>query len=257
MEPAATGGSNPWEDDSAWVKTHHPTIPPVWPDPTPPPPDIKPPRSSRARWFVIGGAAGLLGLAVAAVAILFMTSRGVDVPNVVGMQYSEARAAMASQEFTTVRRTDAYSDDVAEGLVIAQSPRAGDSVDPDTTVTLTVSQGPRRTDVRAIFDMGSFDGYLQTSLDCDVALTVFVTAFSRPVLVDETGDVVGRASTAGWRSSPSNGQYFPCRTEVLFTDVPVNRVSYQVELDPNDPNPSRSPRFSRESLQENRWVLEW
>ncbi|MGY1592057.1 Stk1 family PASTA domain-containing Ser/Thr kinase [Geodermatophilus sp. SYSU D00708] len=68
----------------------------------------------------------------------------VEVPDVVGSTEAEARAALQQAGFTgtvTVETTEA-SDPGDVGVVLAVSPRAGGSVAPDGTVTLTVGEEP-------------------------------------------------------------------------------------------------------------------
>lgn len=97
----------------------------------------------------------------------------------------------------------------------------------------------------------------QSTLDCDLALTVFEAEFSRPVLVDGSGENVGALTSRGWSRLLGNGLNFPCQTEIRFVDVAANRDSYQVVLDPFDSNPARSPVFSRSRLISNGWLITW
>lgn len=210
------------------------------------------------RWFIFGGAAGLAAVVIGVVVIvLFVGNRGVEVPDVVGQQYSQARAALADSQLTSVTRRQAYSNNVPEGVVIEQSPRSGAKVDPDASITLTVSRGPEVTEVRVVFDMMKLDAYVESTLSCDLALTVFESSYPRPALVDESGDRVGRLQSAGWVPSSRNGRYFPCEIQTNFEDVPVNRDTYQVLLNPTDSRPARSPEYRQSRLESNGWLIEW
>jgi beta-lactam-binding protein with PASTA domain/serine/threonine protein kinase len=72
-------------------------------------------------------------------------SRGrkpIAVKNFVGRSLDEARTALQDAGFK-VNPTEAFSDTVDEGLVIAQNPDGGKAF-KDDTITLTVSKGPER-----------------------------------------------------------------------------------------------------------------
>ena len=64
----------------------------------------------------------------------------VAVPVVVGAQWSDARERLADAG-VAARRRDAYDDRQPAGIVLAVDPVAGTTVDPGSTVTVTVSKG--------------------------------------------------------------------------------------------------------------------
>ena len=76
--------------------------------------------------------------------VILTVSRGpepVQLPNVVGQQERQARSTLESLNINvTVSRKFAAQ---PAGTVIAQAPQAGQTVDQQSTVTLTVSRGPR------------------------------------------------------------------------------------------------------------------
>ncbi|MBN2622414.1 MAG: serine/threonine protein kinase, partial [Acidimicrobiales bacterium] len=65
----------------------------------------------------------------------------IEVPNVAGQSQDDARNALAGAGFTSVTASQEASDDVPSGTVIRTSPTAGESVSPDTTITIVVSSG--------------------------------------------------------------------------------------------------------------------
>ncbi len=68
----------------------------------------------------------------------------VAVPSgIVGVSLSKARSALTAAGFD-VSVVEKYSDSVAKGVVISASPGAGKKVSEGSTVTLTVSRGPRK-----------------------------------------------------------------------------------------------------------------
>jgi len=65
------------------------------------------------------------------------------VPSLVGLTQEAAIKALEDAEFEDYTITSAFSETIAEGLVISQTPAAGSKVIPDeTTVTIVVSKGP-------------------------------------------------------------------------------------------------------------------
>ncbi len=70
----------------------------------------------------------------------------VEVPDVVGAELDDARAALASLGFE-VDTTERHDEDVAEGHVIATDPGPDDTADEASTVVLVVSLGPAPIEV--------------------------------------------------------------------------------------------------------------
>ena len=78
-------------------------------------------------------------------AVTFIVSVGpalVTVPSVAGLTQSAAQTAITGASLTVGAVTTANSATVASGLVISQSPTAGSSVAPSSTVSFVVSIGP-------------------------------------------------------------------------------------------------------------------
>jgi eukaryotic-like serine/threonine-protein kinase len=72
-------------------------------------------------------------------------SRGVepvDVPSVAGLPQEQAESVLVGAGLG-VRATDDFSAEVPPGDVISQEPAPGETVAPDTVVTIVVSKGPR------------------------------------------------------------------------------------------------------------------
>ncbi len=66
----------------------------------------------------------------------------VDVPDVRGYTYDEAKKILEEAEFKVADKVEDYSDYYDEGTVMSQSPEAYDSVARGSQVTLTISKGP-------------------------------------------------------------------------------------------------------------------
>jgi eukaryotic-like serine/threonine-protein kinase len=69
----------------------------------------------------------------------------VSVPDVTGLQYDSAASILQGRGFTVGKRE--VDSTQAAGVVISQSPSGNSSVDPHSSVTLTVSKGPKTVEV--------------------------------------------------------------------------------------------------------------
>ncbi len=70
------------------------------------------------------------------------TATSVTVPNVVGQLQAQAQSTLASAGFNTNVVGPVASMDVAQGVVISQSPAAGSAAQPRSSIAVTVSAGP-------------------------------------------------------------------------------------------------------------------
>ena len=68
-----------------------------------------------------------------------------SVPIVTGLDYDTAFGNLAREGFR-ISRDDEYSDEVAKGKVISQTPRGGEDSDEGALVMLTVSKGEEPAD---------------------------------------------------------------------------------------------------------------
>jgi serine/threonine-protein kinase len=67
-----------------------------------------------------------------------------DVPSVIGASVDKANSLLTPLGLTSEVAERVYSEEDAEGLIIAQNPAGGDKTDPNGVVKLTVSKGPER-----------------------------------------------------------------------------------------------------------------
>lgn len=76
-----------------------------------------------------------------------LNNRGVTVPDVTDMSYSQAESALTNVGLKIKKGADIASDDVDEGKVAAQNPTAGEKVKKGTTVTVNLSSGSSNGEV--------------------------------------------------------------------------------------------------------------
>ena len=92
---------------------------------------------------------------------LSLGSEGASVPNVVGQTRSAATTTLNNAGFYVTVETQ-YSTTVAEGLVISQSPSAGEKLKENGTVNLVVSKGAETSSVPSV--VGQSEGTAYTTL---------------------------------------------------------------------------------------------
>ncbi|MDE8685436.1 PASTA domain-containing protein, partial [Adlercreutzia rubneri] len=76
-----------------------------------------------------------------------------DAPNFKNMTMDDARQAAEDAGLKVVEAESKYSEDVAEGKIISQSPAAGDPVKPGTTIEVVTSRGRELTTVPNVIGM--------------------------------------------------------------------------------------------------------
>ncbi len=74
-------------------------------------------------------------------------TKGVEVPDVSDMTYEKANSTLTDLGFS-VNKEEAYSDTVAEGLVVSQMPVAGNQAPKGSMITVTVSLGKEQAKIR-------------------------------------------------------------------------------------------------------------
>jgi beta-lactam-binding protein with PASTA domain/serine/threonine protein kinase len=75
--------------------------------------------------------------------VLSLGKERYDVPKLAGATVDEAQDALADTHLAYGTTTEVWSDTVADGIVIRTTPKAGETLRPDTAVDLVVSKGPQ------------------------------------------------------------------------------------------------------------------
>lgn len=83
--------------------------------------------------------------------------RPVVVPDVAGMPEAEAIAELRNAGLSVGARSTQFSDEIAEGLVIATDPPIGESLTPNATVSLIVSAGEQTAIVPSVVGLHESD----------------------------------------------------------------------------------------------------
>ncbi len=112
----------------------------------------------KALWIVLGGA--VLAAAVFLGWLLFANSNDrITIPNVAGMSVEEAEEALREKGFENVEVAEepTPSSEVEEGKVAGTDPESGETVSPDTEITILVSSGPEMVEMPDLVGMSQQD----------------------------------------------------------------------------------------------------
>lgn len=123
----------------------------------------------------------------------------VEVPDMVGLDEADARAALADAGLELRVRSEMPHRDAPEGAVVAQSPLPGQFARPGAPVEVTLSEGPRR---RTVPDLRGLSGRQARIVLERLGFSASVDTASSDV---ERGRVVGTRPEAGTdRTLPSD-----------------------------------------------------
>ena len=78
--------------------------------------------------------------------VVSRAAENTEVPDVRGLSQSAAKEKLEENGFELGKVSTEYSDDVEEGLVISQSPKAGSEEAEGTSVDIVISKGPEETE---------------------------------------------------------------------------------------------------------------
>jgi len=119
--------------------------------------------------------------------------RRVTVPDVLGITQAGAEAAIVNAGLTVGSVTEEYSDTVAEGLVISQSPAAGTKVARGSAVALVVSKGPEARIVPDVVGLAQAAAEAAI-ISAGLSVGAVTEAYSATV---PAGNVISQSPTAG------------------------------------------------------------
>ena len=148
----------------------------------------------------------------------------VRVPDVVGMEESEARAALRQAQLRPGERTEVFDAEAEAGTVIGTTPEGGTQVAQDTEVGLLVSAGEETVRVPTVRFLTEGDAIIQLAREGLEAQ-----------VVNEFSDTVAEGQVID--QDPAPGTEVPVGSEVTLV---VSRGPEETE-EPSPPPPSPSP----------------
>ena len=134
------------------------------------------------------------------------------VPGVIGMTKDDARNAIVNAKLG-FDSTTAYSDSVAEGVVISQSVVAGTQVKQGTTVSITVSLGAKPQEDVTVPDVSTYSW-------SDAEYALHSAGLAARYTGDAGGVVVSQDVAAGTKVAPNTLVTVTLATPVEYVDVP-------------------------------------
>jgi serine/threonine-protein kinase len=119
----------------------------------------------------------------------------VTVPDVSGLTIPEASARLEQAGLKLGSTTEQFSDSVPTGLVISQSPAAGQKVKEGSPVNITVSKGPQKTKVT----VPNVEGMSQANAVSTLSAAGLLTNVTEVATLDPSkiGKVISQSPSAG------------------------------------------------------------
>lgn len=122
-------------------------------------------RRSVRRWLIVVAALAVLTVLVTwGINVLGGNTHPVQVPNVAKMSEADAKAALQNAGFDT-RSNPVFDATVPFGDVVSTNPKAGDSVDKGSVITLNVSNGANQKPVPDVHGMSFTDAQQALSIN--------------------------------------------------------------------------------------------
>lgn len=180
-----------------------------------------------------------------AVQLLVSTgAKKLSMPNLIGNTYSDAAATLKAMGVTQITMERAVSSENAQDIVMSVSPEAGESVDKDTEVTLTVSGGEA-----IVPDLAGQTLANAETMVLDAQLTVNGT-----LNFVDTDDTSLHGLVAS--QSPESGSHVVLQTPVTISLYRVADLVRKYEIDVNVPE-SETDVTVRVTLQAEGSTTEW
>ncbi|MBW3592209.1 MAG: PASTA domain-containing protein, partial [Actinobacteria bacterium] len=144
--------------------------------------------------------------------VTLRVSKGAEpatVPDVIGQSQAEAEAELEANGFEV--EVETVASDEPEGIVVDQSPNAGDEVPSGSTVTIEVSEGPQTTTVPNVV------GELQEDAEQELQEAGFAVRVRNEPTTDENADgrVIDQNPSGGVQTEPGSeitiivGEFIP------------------------------------------------
>ena len=196
--PATTGLN---QEDIRDVATGEPVVPegvPVAPTGEPSFQEPKPKNSNAQSLGIIGGICAIIALLIGLGLFLLFRTTTVEVPDLSNLELQSAIEQIEELGLAVGEITEEYSDDVDEGRIISQYPPAGEEVERETAIDLTISLGVEPVEVPDLTGLSLDDA---TALIRDLNLTLGSVDEEFSELVG-LGFVISQSVRAGTRVPP-------------------------------------------------------
>jgi hypothetical protein len=176
----------------------------------------------------------------------FYFLKPIPIPNLTDLTFSQAQSLITKSDFKVGEQTQVFSDNIALGNIVSQSPSSENSSKRNTKIDLVVSKGPELKDVS--FNLTVFGTNYSFISDgtCYGGLTGYwdIRNGTSVTLSDETGNPIGQSSL------DASGFGRLCSYKATLFAVPSNKNSYIFDVG------TRSPIvYSRDEMKEMDWKI--
>ncbi len=159
---------------------------------------------------------------------------GVTLPDVKGYSVDSAENALKKEGFV-VKRTEQHDDEIAEGIVISQSPVAGTTVPKGSTIELFVSIGPEIKSVR-VPNLVGMD-------ETDTVIMLTELGLKVGNITQVNSDTVEKGKVC--QQSVAEGQYVDEGTAIDFAvSLGAAAVTYKYEANISAPTTEEAPGYT-------------
>ena len=196
--PATTGLN---QENIHDVATGEPVVPegaPVAPTGEPSFQEPKPKNSNAQSLGIIGGICAIIVLLIGLGLFLLFRTTTVEVPDLSNLELQSAIEQIEELGLAVGEITEEYSDDVDEGRIISQYPPAGEEVERETAIDLTISLGVEPVEVPDLTGLSLYDAAAMIR-DLNLTLGSVDEEFSERVGL---GFVISQSVRAGTRVPP-------------------------------------------------------
>lgn len=176
----------------------------------------------------------------------FYFLKPIPIPNLTNLSLSQAESLITKSNFKVGGQTQVFSDNIALGNIVSQSPSSEISSKRNTKIDLVVSKGPELKDIS--FNLTVFGTNYSFFSDgtCYGGLTGYWDIRNGTIvtLSDETGNPIGQGSL------DASGFGRLCSYKATFFAVPSNKNSYIFDVG------TRNPKiYSRDEMKDMDWKI--
>lgn len=123
-----------------------------------------PSDKTKKLWLTIGIGAGIILVSAFLTSqiifpLIFRAPKEIEVPNLVGVSFAEARKALGELGLHSVVKDSIWSETQRVDIVMEQTPAPGDMISPEGTVYFRVSRGSRQVGVPSVVGLSYHEAY--------------------------------------------------------------------------------------------------
>jgi eukaryotic-like serine/threonine-protein kinase len=121
--------------------------------------------------------------------IIFGRPRNVQVPDLVGSQFSTARRTLVKLGLHAVVRDSVWSETYKIDTILEQDPKAGKRIKPESTIYFRISRGSKQVEVPSLTGLSYHEAYFvihNLGLKCSVTDSLFSQRYAANTVLSST-----------------------------------------------------------------------